>query len=179
MESTKECFRCGVTQELSHFYKHKQMSDGHLNKCKNCTKKDSKEREAQIRSTPEGVESERIRHKEKYHRLDYCTKQKEWDQKRPWKSNGKYKSLSKKLKLRGLISDGEIAHHWNYNDEFIEDVFILPSISVHKLIHTRISLNHNERIYYYKESPLLSKELHAQAIGDILNDITIKQVTLT
>jgi len=46
---TKKCFRCGRSLPLSRFYKHPQMADGHLNKCKDCTKSDArKTRRARI-----------------------------------------------------------------------------------------------------------------------------------
>lgn len=34
----KSCIRCHKKKELSEFYKHPQMGDGHLNKCKTCCK---------------------------------------------------------------------------------------------------------------------------------------------
>lgn len=37
---SKKCFKCGEIKTLDCFYKHAKMGDGHINKCKDCTKKD-------------------------------------------------------------------------------------------------------------------------------------------
>lgn len=43
MEKQKECFKCNIIKPLSEFYKHPEMADGTVNKCKDCNKKDNVE----------------------------------------------------------------------------------------------------------------------------------------
>lgn len=38
----KICIKCRVEKDLTEFYAHKNMGDGHLNKCKTCSREDVK-----------------------------------------------------------------------------------------------------------------------------------------
>mgnify|MGYP003650423113 CR=1 FL=1 len=138
----KVCFKCGNNKSLGSFYKHKGMKDGFLNKCKDCTKKDSKERSEILSKDPNWIESERKRQREKYKRLNYKDKQLKWDKDKPWKRTSTYKNLSRNKKT----PKGFELHHWNYNDGFLESCFLM-SIKEHKKLHTLITLDIEERIF--------------------------------
>ena len=50
----KKCFKCGIEKPIGEFYAHPQMADGHLNKCKECAKIDTKNN---YRANPEAHRS--------------------------------------------------------------------------------------------------------------------------
>jgi hypothetical protein len=159
----KKCIACNIEKVISEYYKHGQMLDGHLNKCKECCKIQSNKRYSKLYENKEFVESERQRQKEKYKRLGYYSKHKDSTIKRPWKNSVIYKGLHKKLKCE----KGHELHHWNYNERYLEDVIVLP-ISIHRKIHKKLKLDLDKKIFIYQNEYLDTLEKHKIAIEKIL-----------
>lgn len=156
----KECFKCKKVKPIFKFYKHKKMLDGHLNKCKSCTKEDVKLREENLKKDPEWVEKEKYRHREKYHRLDYKDKHKPSAEKKKqiidrYKSKYPEKFLAKNKSQSIFREKGEELHHWSYKEEHYKDVIPL-TIEDHNLLH---------RFLKYDKSTFLYKD----PLGNLLN----------
>lgn len=60
-EVVKCCFKCHAERPLSEFYVHSMMADGHLNKCKDCTRADAK------RLRDANLEEHRRRDRQRYY----------------------------------------------------------------------------------------------------------------
>lgn len=164
--SHKICIICNINKPFDDYYKHPQMSFGVDSKCKQCVKDRAKTRHHTLsENDPDFVNKERERHKEKYHRLGYKEQQKEWDKNKPWKDSTVYKGLRKKY-YRDLPREFEL-HHWNYNDEYLLDVFIL-NIKDHKNLHNSLFLNLEKRIFYLEDGTELdTKEKHLYYIKQL------------
>lgn len=117
----KKCFKCRKTKPLSEFYKHSQMGDGYLGKCKLCTKKDVRRRyyDPEARERIARYEHERNKtERRKAKRLEYQRTMRE-------RYPGKYRARSK---VANALRDGRIikrpcevcgvenveAHHTDY-----------------------------------------------------------------
>jgi len=176
LQFTKICFKCNEQKEFKYFYKHPKMSDGYLGKCKDCTKKDSKIALELKVSTPDGLEKERERHREKYYRLGYKEKHKPTPEKKK-EIMDRYKlRYPEKIKAKNLCSNlkpkkqGNELHHWSYNIEFAKDVIELAS-SDHSKIHRFIKYDKKTFMYKDLNGVLLdTKEKHLELINKILSN---------
>ena len=148
---TKICFKCGVEKNISEFYRHPQMGDGHLNKCKQCTKNDVKLKYTDNIENIDYIEKERARGREKYKRLNYKDK---YPNRRVYGSN-----TSRHLKALGLLPKEHEAHHWDYN--LVYDVFILNR-RAHKLVHSDLLYDEKTKMFIQASTGFVldTKEKH-------------------
>ena len=130
----KICFKCQRELPLSDFYKHKQMADGHLNKCKKCSRGDS------TKNRNENIDRIREYDRNRGNRQD-PDYMKGWREKYP----AKYKAHNM---VNNSIRDGKITkpdycqgcgdkckahgHHQDYGKP-LDVVWLCPAC--HKFIH--------------------------------------------
>jgi len=116
----KECFKCKTVKPLGEFYKHSQMGDGHLNKCKTCTKNDvQKHRENNLEKVRE-YDRQRAKRPERIkHNLEVNRAWRQADKRRQAAHN----AVARALRAGKLIpapcsrcgDEKSLAHHEDYD----------------------------------------------------------------
>jgi hypothetical protein len=113
-DQKKSCFKCGEEKPLAEYYRHKQMADGHLNKCKACTKSDVRSHRQDPRYRAKVLAYDRARgcrQSPEYLR--------EWRRKNPEKAHA-HKQVQMHLENPGVCSECPStfhveAHHDDYS----------------------------------------------------------------
>ena len=166
----KTCFKCGQLKPLTEYYAHKQMADGHLNKCKSCTRLDTKTNTVQKMGDPEWVKKEQVRHRKKYHRLNYLEKHKPSKDAQYIRTKDHRSRFPEKYKAhtssQGIESKLGHNHHWSYNKQHWRDVIDI-SPKDHAKAHRFIIYDQERMMYRTLDGVLLdTKERHMEYIYD-------------
>jgi hypothetical protein len=140
----KKCFKCGIEKDLDEFYKHPEMPDGHVNKCKECNKKDNNQnRQVKVEYYREYDRKRanlphRVKAREAYSKTDECIISSNAAKKR-WNQNNKLKRLATNI-LNNAIRDHKIIKkpceicgsikriHGHHNDYYkpLEVIWLCP-----------------------------------------------------
>lgn len=118
--TSKTCFKCHQDKQLSDFYAHPAMADGHLNKCKVCARKDSCEHRSSNLDSVRAYDRERSKHPD---RLKAMTAQaKKWrqeDRRRMAAHNAVTRAVRKGDLVRSPCERcgraDSLGHHENYD----------------------------------------------------------------
>ena len=164
----KQCFKCKEIKSIDDFYKHPQMPDGRVNKCKICNKKDVLENYKNNKIDPNFIIKERKRGREKHQRLYSGKTNKNYKHKLNWvnkypeklKASRKSQSMSKYKPFENAEK-----HHWSYNEEHYKNIIWLNGKD-HKKAH-RFIIYDQERFMYRRIDNLYlldTKEKHEEYI---------------
>lgn len=169
---TKICSKCDEKKSLKEFFKHPEMANGFLNKCKKCIKDEKHKYYLEKSKDPAWIENERKRCRDKYYRLGYKNKyhpkknkinQERYRNKYPEKIKARYSAVVKKIQCPVRHH----RHHWSYNKIHWGDVIIL-TIKEHRLLHRHMIYDQTKLMYRNAQGILLeTKESHLKLLNKI------------
>jgi hypothetical protein len=120
MIRSKECFKCKTVKPLEEFYKHSQMADGHLYKCKECNKNDATKHRNKNLEKIRAYDRERAKEPERIKAAS--------DINRAWRAEDKRRQIAHNAVSRAVRAgklarypcvrcgeDKSIAHHEDYD----------------------------------------------------------------
>lgn len=152
------------------------MGDGHLNKCKTCTKRHSSERHKRKSANEDWVDSERKRGREKYYRLGYRGKYTQSKESKKQTLHTYFEKFPEKkaahLKSQRLGKGlGHQLHHWSYNKIHYKDVIELDR-SDHAKVHRFLIYDPITFFYFRKDTMELlnTRALHESYIEYVLRE---------
>jgi hypothetical protein len=148
------CFKCKKALPLSDFYVHRMMANGHLGKCKACTRMDTKKRADALKVNMSWVQKEKARCREKASRFRKLYPE-------------KYAARDASAgipKTKGFHN-----HHWSYNTEHRKDV-ISMSAKDHVLVHRYTVYDQERAMYRRLDGTLIDSREAAIAYYSTLKD---------
>lgn len=157
MENRKTCFRCGTERRLSDFYTHPRMADGHLNKCKDCTRQDSAKRRAKKMKDPKWAKMEQERQ-----RLRSINRRSIYPEK-----------VAAMEAVKNMNRDGSWHwHHWSYLAEHRRDVIPMNPPD-HRKAHTHMVYDQEQMKYRRSDNMQLldTREDHEAYLRQVGCDI--------
>jgi ribosomal protein S27AE len=120
MLRSKQCFKCRAIKPLNEYYKHSAMADGHLNKCKACTKDDVMRHRLANLEKVRAYDRERSKQQ---HRIQHAREvTKAWraeDKRRTACHNAVHRAIKAGLLVRfpceKCSAEKSVAHHEDYD----------------------------------------------------------------
>lgn len=169
----KKCFKCGEDKPLNEYYKHKDMHDGHINKCKSCTKSDVRSTYNSKKNDKDYILKERKRGRDKYRRLYTGSGKANVNRNIRYKAKypEKYEAQISCSSIRKKNNSSMELHHWSYNKEHHTDIIEL-SKKQHMKAHRFIIYDQERMMYRRHDNNVLldTKESHLDFILNCINN---------